>query len=609
MRRITLVFILLLVTVNLASAAVFFVDAKNGSDDFAGTLAEPFQTIERSQKAVHDLIAQGLEENVTVNILPGEYRLYAPLTFGPADSGTHTHSVTYRAHGKKPLIHGGFEITGFKPLGDDLWQAEVPRVKAGQAAFRSLFKNGQRQIRSRWPNDKCIQLKSISDDWKQFEFKETLPADYKGDPASELIIIQNWTTSRSRVAGLAGGVLATETAHGREQHPWTSATKGKFAWLEHDKTFVDTPGEWHIDTESGILIYKADANENPNDSRFVVPLLEQLIVIDANKTTPVVNLHFKNLRLAYTAWPLPRIGFLGIQAGYYGYKPHAEPKMPAMVPPAAIEWQYTRNCGLIDCEIFGIGATAVGLGAGCCENRIVGCRIDDIGITGISVGHRTEPLAKLDADWDTPAQVPINNTVENNIITRCGSVYYDGVGIFTAFTDGTRIRHNLIYNLPYVAIHVGYKWSSVPTCMKNCIVEYNRIFNVIRRLSDAGGIYTLGHQPGTRICGNLIYGIGKWQFASPTLHAWANNAFFFDAGSSGYTVCDNVVFDAEPRPVRFNRNPAIGGSKNAEEGMTWNNNYFDTRIDDPAFPWHLAARAGLTASYKHLIEKKEMKNK
>ncbi len=583
-------------------ASDIYVDVNNGSDSYPGTREQPFKTIAVAQKAVQSLISKGLDENVTVYILPGQYKLQEPLRFDQKDSGTNVHSVRYMAYGnEKPLIHGGMEIAGFEPAGNNLWQAAIPQVKAGKVWFRSLFKDGIRQTRSRWPNEKCITLKSVSEDWKSFEFKEPLPDNYKGQATSELIMIQNWSTSRSLVDGLENGVLKTHTAHGRQQHPWTSASIGKHAWLEHSKTFVDTPGEWYLEKETGVLTCMSAEGENPNESQFIVPLLEKLVIVEGSRENPVVNLHFENLKFAHSAWLLPEIGFLGIQGGYYGYEPRDEPKVPAMVPPAAIEFKYTENCGIKDCRIYGTGASGVGIGAGCTENRIIGCRLYDIGITGISIGHRTKPLDQLDADWDDPKQVPVNNFVENNYLTNCGSVYYDGVGIFTAFTDGTRIRHNLLHDLPYVGISVGYKWISLPTSMKNCIVEYNRVYNVIQRVSDAGGIYTLGLQPGTRIQGNVVYNIGKWEYATPTLHDWANNAFFFDAGSKGFTVSENVVFNAGPRPVRFNTNASIGGSANAKEGISWYNNFLDTDIEDPAFPWAIAARAGLTPAYKHLI--------
>lgn len=584
-------------------AAAFFVDTNNGMDSHDGSSKKPFGTILKAQMAVRELIQEGLSEEVTVFIHSGEYALTEPLLFDSRDSGTGEHSITYTGCGtEKPLIHGGVKISGFTRTPDGLWQATVPQVKNGSLWFRSLFKDGKRLIRSRWPNDRCIKIKYHSEDWKEFELKEPLPEGYTGNPASELIIIQNWSTSRSLVAGLKAGRLTTQTPHGRPQHPWTSVSIGKSAWLEHDRTFVDMPGEWHLDPESGVLTYMPHEGEEIESSVFIAPVLEKLIVMKGTEEKPVLNVHFQGLQFACSHWPLPEIGFLGIQAGYYGYERHGEPKVPAYSPPAMIEWRYARACGIKDCTITGTEASAIGLGAGCRQNRITGCRLDDIGISGILIGHRHEPVPDLDNDWDTPGQVPEGNVVENNYLTRCGSVYYDGVGIFTAFTDGTVIRHNLLHDMSYVGISVGFKWKAQPTSMKNCILEYNRVYNVIQKVSDAGGIYTLGLQPGTRIHGNMVYNIEKSPFATPTLHDWANNAFFFDAGSKGFVISENIAFNAGPRPVRFNRNTSIGGNPNAEEGMTWFNNYLDMDIEDPAFPWDIAAKAGLTPAYKHLLE-------
>jgi len=90
---------------------------------------------------------------VAVQLRGGKYYVTAPVVFGPQDSGTEQYPITYAAFpGEKPELIGGRPLTGFKPAGKGQLAVFLPEVKEGKWAFRSLFVNGQRQIRARYPN-------------------------------------------------------------------------------------------------------------------------------------------------------------------------------------------------------------------------------------------------------------------------------------------------------------------------------------------------------------------------------------------------------------------------------------------------------------------------
>lgn len=68
----------------------------------------------------------------------------------------------------------------------------------------------------------------------------------------------------------------------------------------------------------------------------------------------------------------------------------------------------------------------------------------------------------------------------------------------------------------------------------------------MQRLSDGGGIYTLGWQPGTVLAGNVIHDV-------PTNAGRAeSNGMFIDQGSTDLQIEENTIYRVARSPIRFN---------------------------------------------------------
>jgi hypothetical protein len=192
--------------------------------------------------------------------------------------------------------------------------------------------------------------------------------------------------------------------------------------------------------------------------------------------------------------------------------------------------------------------------------------------------------------------VPINNEISNCYIHDCGIELYGAVGIFDAMADGTRIIHNELCRLPYTGISIGYVWNTEWTSQRNCLVAYNHISNVLERLYDGGAIYTLGFQPGTVIRGNHLHGVRRSNYAFGMA---GNNGIFFDQGSKGFLVEENVIYDIADDVVRHNQNK--------KEWHLWRDNTFNVTPDDPCFSKDIADKAGLESQYQNLLKKTSVK--
>ena len=84
------------------------------------------------------------------------------------------------------------------------------------------------------------------------------------------------------------------------------------------------------------------------------------------------------------------------------------------------------------------------------------------------------------------------------------------VGILSMHSFGNTLSHNHIYDLYYTGISCGWVWGYADSVSKNNRIEKNHIHDLGHGLlSDMGGIYTLGVQPGTVLRGNLIHDVEK----------------------------------------------------------------------------------------------------
>jgi len=586
--RIT--FALLALVAAGATAADFHV-APNGDDRNPGTKEKPFATPARAMGAVRALVSAGLKSDVRVVLRGGTYILGAPLVFTSVDSGSPHHAITYAAApGETVTISGGREITNWVAGEGTKWTAALPGVKAGQWFFRQLIVNDERAVRARWPNeDGVLRLATVDNAVKSFTFNRDLPPENLGGQDAELVVYENWSVSRALITSSDQKRLTTATAVGWIGHgDMTTASPGKPAFIEHARAALDQPREWFLDRATGTLTYLAGAGEKPGRSPAAAPVLTQLVKIAGTKEKPVRNLRFERLSFAHTDFPLPPAGYSEIQAGHFG----PSMKLPACVQPVAVECVYAENIRFERCRLAHLNNSGIGFGPGCRSNAVIGCVIEDIGGNGVMVGWRGTGRLKaaaegtLDADWMDPDDVPAGNEVANCVIRRCGADSRGAVGVFVAFSAGTRVAHNVIHDLPYTGVSIGYRWSTEPTSQVRCVVEYNHIYDVMRTLADGGGIYTLGFQPGTVLRGNLIHDVHRSAYA----HGGApNNGFFIDEGSKGFRFESNVVHKTSGASVRFNQCQ--------REWHTWQGNAFDADATDARIA-DAAERAGLEPAYK-----------
>jgi hypothetical protein len=566
--------------------------ATDGSDENEGSHTKPFATLQRAADVIRE--RGPLQHDVRILVRGGVYLLDRAVVFTDTEANSQNYSITVTASpGSQPVFMGGRHINGWRKGEKNLWTTELPDVREGKWWFRKLVVNGRAVPRSRFPNKPgMLTINAVSKDVKKFSFEEHLPVFSPSAQNAELVVLHDWSIARGLISEVRSHSVGTKTAMGWIGHEWTTARVGRKAYLEHAREFVDVPGEWYLDRAHGILYYQAGDNEDPNLEEFIAPHAAELLVVKGSKGSCARNLNFVNVTFAFSSWQLPDIGYRGIQAAHYGTIYSVE---PTFAMPLAVRLQFAENCSFIKCRFLHLGSSGLGMGAGCRDNRVLGCEFGDIGGNGIMIGWRPEagdpPRMWFENDWKDAEEIPRRNIVSNCFVHDCGAENLGAVGIFEAFAQQSRISHNLLNNLPYTGISIGFRWDDTPSSERECIVEYNHIHNVMRSLADGGGIYTLGVQPGTVLKGNLIHDIRRSADAGGS----PNNGIFLDQGSKGFVIEDNVIFDTAGQAVRI--------SHDQKDWHVWKNNKF-SRSDSSQVSVSDALQAGPEEEYRSLFSEK-----
>jgi hypothetical protein len=586
--------------------------APNGNDSNPGTAEAPLATLDRARDLLRPRIAAGLTADVTVLIRGGTYRLEQPLIFGPEDSGTAQHSVTYAAWpGEKVVLSGGRIISGWRRGTGPIWTVELAAVKAGQWCFRQLFVDGRRAIRARTPNGPQwwrLQPRKNSD---ANDATVTLGVDHpivawKNVADVEAIWINNNDGTRARL----GSVDAKDNTFTLPPpHGWPHSMSGEYnisfpsrnyaCYFENALEMLDQPGEWYLDRHTGVLSYWPRPGEDLSRAEVVAPVAQKtLLSIAGTPERPVRNVHFRGIHLAHVDRPLPAYGYPG-QFGCLEIieRSQPEPSKKFRFIEAAVSFRHARQCQFLGGGIAHAGAIGLSLGAGCADIVIEGNDIHELGGGGITAGAILNRDTWKWADPLLPGEQR-GYRIANNHIHDCGLDYFGSIGIFIGQAQETVVAHNLIHDVSYCGIVLSGN-ESPKTFAKNNTVEYNDIHHVMKTAVDGAGIYVSFPQAdrGALIRGNWIHELRRNPDNPRDAGPWSAAGIYLDGvrpqlGCRGYRFENNVVC-AIDSPLFFCACSAAGN--------VWQDNVFEKGTPPQSRLDAIARQAGLEPPYRQKL--------
>jgi len=453
-----------------AGAVTYHVSTR-GSDSNPGTKVRPFATIARARDEIRKLKKTGLPKGgVIVEINGGRYELREPVCFAEEDSGEESAPIEYRARaGEEVRVVGGRTITGWKAVKDqavlerldprargNMYQADLKtlgitdwqginnaRVYQSDPGLE-LFFGDKPMTLARYPNEGYMHIKAA------------LNAEGKPESASKIVNVSNprfisddprparwvnekevwlhgfwvWDWADLRVP-LGTVDVASNTISFAGDSMKHGIRTGQWFYAENVLCELDSPGEWYLDRQSGILYFWPPAPLS--SGRAIVSTVRDLFQLHDTSHITFRRLTVEDGRGS---------GFV-IKGG--------------------------NNVRIVGCTIRNMGNWGVKVYGGK-KHGVVGCDIYQTGQGGIHL-----------EGGDRKTLTPAGHYADNNHIhhtARWDPVYQQAIALYGV---GNSATHNLIDNVPHIAIGFSHN---------DMTIEYNEIHSAVFQSNDAGAIYT-----------------------------------------------------------------------------------------------------------------------
>jgi hypothetical protein len=535
----------------------FYVTA-NGNDTWCGTRIRhekgtsngPWATPAGALRVLADFRRRGLLTGpVTVWVGGGRYELDQPLLVKPENEWP----ITFRARpGETPVFSGGSRITGWKReqlRGKPVWVADLPRVREGKWEFRSLFVDGKRVLRPRLPRKGLFRMAAVPGltvpaGWGNggqtvFESAPGDAAPFRNLADVEAVYLHFWIEERSPLAAFDPATRLVTLS--RPSCTAMVASHGsQLADYYFDNVFeaLDEPGQWYLDRSAGRLYYRPRPGDNPRTTEVIAPRLLQLLAFEGqpDKGAYVEQVRFDSITFSHTDWRHPAADGAVIHAhtrmNRHSRGNKAGASQAACDVPGAIAFEGARHCGLVNCTLSNLGWYGVSIADACEDIQVNGCTIRDTGAGGVKING---------AEARDPDVVRLKtgvHAITDNTICEGGRIFHSAVGVLSMNAYHVTIAHNHIFDYFYTGISCGWEWGYHQSVSHSNTIAFNHIHDIGQGLlSDMGGIYTLGVQPGTVIRNNLIHDVRSAHYGGWCLYP--------DEGSSHLLIENNVCHDAD----------------------------------------------------------------
>lgn len=435
----TVSILLLLVCLAAGANAKTYWVAATGSDSGPGSRDAPFRTIQRA--------AEAMGPGDTCVVRKGLYR----ETIRPARSGAPGKPVVFRAaDGEVVTIIGTEPVTGWKKGENGVYSAEL------DFATGQLFADGSMMTEARWPNTGPNPLRPMlaiaGDGTTQTSIIDRaipFPKEVVEGSLMHVTPGARWVSWTRRIKTfdpekheMTFDVCGTDWAH--------AVNPGSRYYLIGKREFLDAPGEWFQDRNSGEVYLIPPAGADPSKLR--VEAKKRQMAFDLSK---LEHIHVRGFRMFACTVTMADASFCLVEDCHIKHPSH-----------------------FVECEGWGTG-------------------MDDTGV--VVSGHDNE-IRKCSISWSAGNGISLLG--EKNRVTNCliHDVDYAAVdcSAVRAFGKGHVISHNTMFNSGRSILVHRY--------LRAGRIEYNHLHNPGLLTTDLGCTYCFDTDgEGTTICYNWVH--------------------------------------------------------------------------------------------------------
>ncbi|GHU65660.1 hypothetical protein FACS1894184_01890 [Clostridia bacterium] len=504
-----------------------------GSIDNTAGIDDPLPTLDLARERLRNIPG---DHTITVWIQGGTYHISQPITFTKADRD----NVVYRAlPGQRAILDAGLPITGFGSTvidGVTVWAVAVPELASKSSSSNAnpilaLYDDEGALPLNRYPQSGYLkadraELRDAASKLRYGSEGEvsnvnSFRAFYAGEDLTRSTFNPAALTDMNNVLVRILHLWKDEMAYLKAYNPETgkitlsrptslTVWKGDQYYFENVREGLSAPGSWYLERNTGVLFVVPKPDWDISTLTLYAGVTERIMTLSG-----VSNITFKRIEFTHTGWSVPG---------------------GADFPQAAYDVEcavFASNCSSLmfeDCTFRDLGGTALKLHQGVTDSRVTRSTFERIGANGIfihGINERSSPKR--------------NERLEltDNDIHNYGVNYHNAVGILLVHASQSSISHNTIHDGAYTAISVGWVWGSGYNATRDVIIADNDIYNIGNgNLSDMGGIYLLGRQPGTVVSGNVIHDV---RFAQND--GYGGWGIYLDEGSSEITIINNLVYN------------------------------------------------------------------
>lgn len=496
----------------LAQADVYV--STSGDDAAPGTKQQPVRTLSRARDCLREQIKQSAASRkpLTVWIAAGDYTIDQAFELNAEDSGVKDARIAYRAEpdaevrliGGRLIPSDAFHkvedpaiLNRLDPAArDNVLQADLKSL--GVADFGRVAENGKRGelffndqplTLARWPNQGFVKIVEVTGGKKldvrgtigdaigKFTYDDDRPSRWVDEPDAWLhgYWFWDWSEQHQKVESID---TATKTISLAPPYHGYGYRNGQKYYALNILAELDSPGEWYLDRQTGML--------------YVWP------------PSPI-----EKARVAFSVLESPAIRM----------------KDASFVALQGLTVETLRGDGIVV--------------DGGSNNLVAGCTVRNVGSTGIVVhGGASNGVVACDVyqvnagiriyGGDRKTLTPAGNFATNNHVHHFARLQRTYMPAIDVQGVGNRVDHNLVHDAPHWAISFGGNEN---------VMEFNEVHDVCQETGDVGVFYT-GRDWTVR--GNVIRHNFIHHVSGPGLYG--AQGVYLDDAASGTVVVGNVIY-------------------------------------------------------------------